>query len=138
MAILSCVLDWLNTGIPWRDLSERYGPWKSVYTRFRRWSLQGVWKHVFEELIAGDIIGRECPDAGQHHNQGPPAWQRRKKEGDEALGRIENLYAQPLNAVQSVFFPPYRVDFSCNPSGLLRKISLSDEKNTRLSGIPRL
>ncbi|WP_367575838.1 transposase [Acutalibacter intestini] len=35
-------LYWLNTGIPWRDLPERYGPWKSVYTRFRRWSQQGV------------------------------------------------------------------------------------------------
>ncbi|MBX9427392.1 transposase [Streptomyces lateritius] len=22
----------------WRDLPERYGPWKTVYERFRRWS----------------------------------------------------------------------------------------------------
>ena len=45
-----------NTGIPWRDLPERYGSWKSLYTRFRRWSLQGVWEHVLEELIAQDIV----------------------------------------------------------------------------------
>lgn len=25
-------------------------------TRFCRWSLQGVWEHVFEELIAGVIV----------------------------------------------------------------------------------
>ena len=50
------VLYWLNTGIPWRDLPERYGSWKSVYTRFRRWSLQGVWEHVLEELITQDIV----------------------------------------------------------------------------------
>ena len=54
--MLNGILYWLNTGIPWRDLPERYGPWKSVYTRFRRWSLQGVWKHIFEELIAQDIV----------------------------------------------------------------------------------
>ena len=54
--MLNGILYWLNTGIPWRDLPERYGPWKSVYTRFRRWSLQGVWEHVFEELIAQDIV----------------------------------------------------------------------------------
>lgn len=46
----------LNTGIPWRDLPERYGPWKSVYARFRRWSQQGVWEHIIEELIAQDIM----------------------------------------------------------------------------------
>ena len=54
--MLNGILYWLNTGIPWRDLPERYGPWKSVYTRFRRWSLQGVWEHVFEELITQDIV----------------------------------------------------------------------------------
>lgn len=54
--MLNGILYWLNTGIPWRDLPERYGPWKSVYTRFRRWSLQGVWEHVLEELIAHDIV----------------------------------------------------------------------------------
>ncbi|AQW48372.1 hypothetical protein SHXM_01835 [Streptomyces hygroscopicus] len=26
----------IRTGIAWRDLPERYGPWKTVYTRFRR------------------------------------------------------------------------------------------------------
>lgn len=36
--------------------SWRNGPWKSVDTRFCRWSLQGVWEHVFEELIAGVIV----------------------------------------------------------------------------------
>lgn len=54
--MLNGILYWLNTGIPWRDLPERYGPWKSVYTRFRRWSQQGVWEHIFEELIAQDIV----------------------------------------------------------------------------------
>ncbi|MDE1675390.1 transposase [Nocardia gipuzkoensis] len=27
-----------RTGIAWRDLPQRYGPWKPVYNRFRRWS----------------------------------------------------------------------------------------------------
>ena len=54
--MLNAILYWLNTGIPWRDPSEQYGPWKSVYTRFRKWSLQGVWEHVLGELIAQDIV----------------------------------------------------------------------------------
>src|SRR5687768_4356433 len=39
-----------KTGIPWRDLPERFGPWKTVYNRFCRWAQRGVWKKVFEAL----------------------------------------------------------------------------------------
>ena len=28
----------LRTGAPWRDMSERYGNWNSVFVRFTRWS----------------------------------------------------------------------------------------------------
>jgi transposase len=31
-----------KTGIAWRDLPERYGPWKTIYTRFWRWSRDGT------------------------------------------------------------------------------------------------
>ena len=37
----------LATGAPWRDLPERYGSWATVYTRFRRWTLAGVWDRIF-------------------------------------------------------------------------------------------
>jgi transposase len=40
----------LRTGAPWRDLPKRFGPWKSVYTRFRRWTRQGVWARVLQAL----------------------------------------------------------------------------------------
>lgn len=40
----------LGTGAPWRDLPAKYGPWKSVYTRFRRWSRRGVWDQVLKEI----------------------------------------------------------------------------------------
>ena len=40
----------LRTGAPWRDLPKRFGPWQSVYTRFRRWTRQGIWTRVFEKL----------------------------------------------------------------------------------------
>ena len=32
-----------RTGVPWRDLDERFGPWNRVYKRFRRWSESGMW-----------------------------------------------------------------------------------------------
>jgi transposase len=44
--ILNGILWKLATGVPWRDLPERYGPWQTVYTRFRRWTLAGVWERI--------------------------------------------------------------------------------------------
>ena len=31
-----------RTGIPWRDLPERYGDWKATHKRLRRWCESGV------------------------------------------------------------------------------------------------
>ena len=31
----------LHTGAQWRELPERYGPWKTVYGRLHRWRRQG-------------------------------------------------------------------------------------------------
>ena len=39
-----------KTGIPWRDLPERFGPWKSVYNRFANWAAKDAWAQVFREL----------------------------------------------------------------------------------------
>lgn len=42
----------LGTGAPWRDLPERYGPWKTVYDRFRRWSKSGLFQKMLDALEA--------------------------------------------------------------------------------------
>jgi transposase len=42
-----------RTGAPWRDLHERFGRWNSVFRRFRRWALKGVFEAVFKHL-SGD------------------------------------------------------------------------------------
>lgn len=56
--IVNGILWRLKTGAPWRDLPERYGPWQSVYTRFRRWQQAGVWDRVLAELqTQADVRG---------------------------------------------------------------------------------
>ncbi len=47
---INAVLYRAKTGIPWRDLPERFGPWKSVYNRFNRWSQAGIWEVMFAAL----------------------------------------------------------------------------------------
>ena len=40
----------LMTGAPWRDLPERYGPWETVYRRFREWDRGGVLDRILKRL----------------------------------------------------------------------------------------
>ena len=39
-----------RTGIPWRDLPERYGDGKAVHRRYRRWCKSGVFARIFATL----------------------------------------------------------------------------------------
>lgn len=54
--MMNDIIYWLNTGVAWRDLPERFGPWQSVYGRFRNWAKAGIWEKVFNELIQNDIV----------------------------------------------------------------------------------
>ena len=40
----------VRTGAPWRDLPDVFGNWFSVWKRFRRWALKGVFEKVFKAL----------------------------------------------------------------------------------------
>lgn len=40
----------LKSGSPWRDMPERYGSWKSVYDRFRRWSDDDTFDRILARL----------------------------------------------------------------------------------------
>lgn len=50
--IVNAILWRLATGVPWRDLPERFGPWRTVYSRFRRWQQAGGWERVLATLQA--------------------------------------------------------------------------------------
>jgi transposase len=50
---LEAVLWIVRTGAPWRDLHHEFGNWNSVFQRFRRWAVKGVFAAVFAAL-SGD------------------------------------------------------------------------------------
>jgi len=55
---VDAVLYRARTGIPWRDLPERFGPWKSVYHRLSNWARKGHWERVFRDLqVEHDDVG---------------------------------------------------------------------------------
>ena len=44
-----------KTGIPWRDLPERFGPWDTIFQRFNRWCKKGVWQQIHEAVQDPDL-----------------------------------------------------------------------------------
>lgn len=48
-----------RTGCPWRDVPDRFGPWKTLWKRHARWSKDGTWDQILERLLA------EADAAGQ-------------------------------------------------------------------------
>lgn len=47
---VDAVLYVLATGVPWRDLPERFGNWNTVWRRHARWARSGVWGRVLDAL----------------------------------------------------------------------------------------
>ncbi len=42
---------WMDrSGAQWRELPERYGPWQSVYARFRKWEAEGILERAYKAL----------------------------------------------------------------------------------------
>ncbi len=47
----------VRSGTPWRDLSECYGPWESVYIRFSRWRDKGIFAQIL--FVSGEEADME-------------------------------------------------------------------------------
>jgi transposase len=52
--VINAILWKLRTGAPWRDVPERYGPWKTAHERLRRWTADGTWDRILDEVVVKD------------------------------------------------------------------------------------
>jgi transposase len=50
--VISGIIDVIRYGLMWRDAPAYYGPHKTLYKRFVRWSKAGVFDHIFQALAA--------------------------------------------------------------------------------------
>lgn len=50
--VLNGILWKLRTGALWRDLPERYGPWKTAHERLRKWTMDGTWERILAHMVA--------------------------------------------------------------------------------------
>ena len=50
--IISGIIFVIRNGLRWRDAPAEYGPHKTIYNRFIRWSRLGVFNKIFASLVA--------------------------------------------------------------------------------------
>jgi transposase len=92
------VISRYRTGIPWRDLPERYGQWKPTHRRYRRWCKSGVFACIFETLAAD--ADNEFDNRRDHRSCAPAQRRRPKKDGDnQAIGRSRGGLTTKIHAV---------------------------------------
>ena len=48
--VISGIVFVIKNGLRWRDAPAAYGPHKTIYNRFIRWSRMGVFNRIFAEL----------------------------------------------------------------------------------------
>lgn len=51
--VISGIIHVIRNGLMWKDAPSAYGPHKTLYNRFVRWSQAGVFDRIFAELAAG-------------------------------------------------------------------------------------
>jgi transposase len=79
----------LSDGGRWRNVPERFGPWQTVYDRFRNWTRKGLWDRILRHLqarkmrsgdvdwslfcIDGSVVRAHQSAAGASKKKGRPA-----------------------------------------------------------------
>ncbi|MFE0381138.1 IS5 family transposase [Streptomyces inhibens] len=87
--VMNGIIHRLSTGVQWRELPERFGPWKTVHKRHLLWSADGAWERFLQHVQAaadaeGDLDWNVNVDstsvrahqhaAGAHEPASRPTW----------------------------------------------------------------
>lgn len=109
-----------RSGAPWRDLPERYGPWETVYSRFRKWIEDGILYNIFcvlsldaelEKLsMDGSIVQAHQHSAGEK-KRGPPTEIGHSRGG--ASTKIHAIVDSYGNPVRLMISEGQRNDITC-------------------------
>ena len=106
---VEAVLYRYRTGIPWRDLPERFGDFRVVHIRFSRGSRSGVWKRLFRgwaEKADNEWVRMDSSLVRAHPHRAGAL--RKGPEVGQAIGRRRGGLSTKIHAT---------VDALGNPAG---------------------
>ena len=88
--VISGIVHVLRAGCRWQDCPPVYGPPTTIYNRFRRWTMRGLWRRLFEALARaepGDGQAIDSTTAKAHRSAaGGKGGPRRKRLAARAAG----------------------------------------------------
>ena len=98
--IVSGIIFVIRNGLRWRDAPVAYGPPKTIYNRFIRWSRMGVFNKIFAGLAAKGRQARPTDDRCDP-SQGPPHGGQPAQKGavPRRIGRTNGGLNSKLHAV---------------------------------------
>jgi putative transposase len=96
--IISGIVHVLKTGCRWQDCPAVYGPSTTVYNRFRRWTVRGIWRRLF------DALARANPGDGQAIDSttakaAPLGGGRKRGAEAQAIGRSRGGRTTKIHAI---------------------------------------
>jgi len=105
--IISGIVHVLKVGCRWQDCPAVYGPATTIYNRFRRWAMRGVWRRIFEALAQaspGEAQFLDSSTAKAHRSAaGGKGGRRRRPLADRAgAGRRKSTPSSTTPGGQSL------------------------------------
>ena len=64
--VISGIIFVIRNGLRWRDVPREYGPHKTIYNRFVRWSRMGVFDRIFAGLAAAKGVPEQLQIDATH------------------------------------------------------------------------
>lgn len=66
LKVISGIIHVLKRGLQWRDAPKDYGPHKTLYNRFVRWSEMGVFDRIFTALATDHDVPEQLQIDATH------------------------------------------------------------------------
>jgi transposase len=99
--ILSGIVHVLKTGCRWQDTPAVYGPSTTIYNRYRRWSIKGVWLDMLTALVTFDAGTFQAIDS-------TPVKAHRSAAGGKRMGRPVGKWFFDLALQSAKTYPAFQ------------------------------
>ena len=66
LRVISGIIHVLQRGLQWRDAPPEYGPHKTLYNHFIRWSRLGVFDKIFKALVEAEGVPEQLQIDATH------------------------------------------------------------------------
>jgi transposase len=108
--VISSILHVLKAGCRWRDVPEVYGPAKTIYNRYHRWSQRRIWQRIFGKIAATGPMLQELSIDSTHIKAHRSA---QGSKGGRGRKRLAHRVAE--EQAKSIVWPMIAADRSPSP-----------------------